>query len=147
MYYHINDIIFLVRFPQFVGSPPRDVWTTAYWRGRPSAATSPLSARTLTPISPFLSFSNLLRYIGSRSQIQTIRTSSSSSLLCTRRLFTLQRDERISYPRAGTILEFELAWVQRVGYGSLSNKIEKYAHALKKRKKETKFELISESSL
>lgn len=60
MYYHINDIIFLVRFPQFVGSPPRDVWTTAYWRGRPSA-TSPLSARTLTPISPFLSpFSNLL---------------------------------------------------------------------------------------
>jgi hypothetical protein len=34
MYYHINDIIFLVRFPQFVGSRPRrDVWTTAYCRG------------------------------------------------------------------------------------------------------------------
>lgn len=43
MYYHINDIIFLVRFPQFVGSPPRDVWTTAYWRGHPPT-TSPLSA-------------------------------------------------------------------------------------------------------
>lgn len=47
MYYHINDIIFLVRFPQFVGSLRRDVWTTAYWRGHPPA-TSPLSARTLT---------------------------------------------------------------------------------------------------
>lgn len=35
MYYHINDIIFLVRFPQFVGSPSRDVWTTAYWRDHP----------------------------------------------------------------------------------------------------------------
>jgi len=34
MYYHINDIIFLVRFPQFVGSLRRDVWTTAYWRDR-----------------------------------------------------------------------------------------------------------------
>lgn len=49
MYYHINDIIFLVRFPQFVGSLRRDVWTTAYWRDRPtSSSTSPLSARTLT---------------------------------------------------------------------------------------------------
>lgn len=47
MYYHINDIIFLVRFPQFVGSLRRDVWTTAYWRGHPPA-TSPLSVRTLT---------------------------------------------------------------------------------------------------
>lgn len=36
MYYHINDIIFLVRFPQFVGSLRRDVWTTAYWRDRPT---------------------------------------------------------------------------------------------------------------
>lgn len=53
MYYHINDIIFLVRFPQFVGSPSRDVWTTAYWRGHPPT-TSPLSARTLT-LSSFLS--------------------------------------------------------------------------------------------
>lgn len=50
MYYHINDIIFLVRFPQFVGSLRRDVWTTAYWRGHPPA-TSPLSARTLI-VSP-----------------------------------------------------------------------------------------------
>lgn len=48
MYYHINDIIFLVRFPQFVGSLRRDVWTTAYWRDRSTPLyTSPLSARTL----------------------------------------------------------------------------------------------------
>lgn len=39
MYYHINDIIFLVRFPQFVGSLRRDVWTTAYWRDRPTRST------------------------------------------------------------------------------------------------------------
>lgn len=38
MYYHINDIIFLVRFPQFVGSLRRDVWTTAYWRDRPTSS-------------------------------------------------------------------------------------------------------------
>lgn len=111
MYYHINDIIFLVRFPQFVGSPPRDVWTTAYWRGRPSA-TSPLSARTLT-LSPFLSLSNLFSsssiyiYIGRRSA--TIRTAL-LSLLCTRRFFTCEMmSNRIPPLQTATVLEFQLS--------------------------------------
>lgn len=71
MYYHINDIIFLVRFPQFVGSLRRDVWTTAYWRDRPtSSARHPYrlgllryrSAYRLSPIVLRHLVSRLLRF-------------------------------------------------------------------------------------
>lgn len=59
MYYHINDIIFLVRFPQFVGSLRRDVWTTAYWRGRPTRSlhVTPIgsdSCAIVPRLSPFV---------------------------------------------------------------------------------------------
>lgn len=67
MYYHINDIIFLVRFPQFVGSLRRDVWTTAYWRDRPtSSARHPYRLGLLRYRSAYRLSPIVLRHLVSR---------------------------------------------------------------------------------